>query len=494
MAVNFVCGFIVSIMVVRGLSQEHYGGYKLISTILSVGPLLYGFGLESALARFGTEILARGQRNKLLRFVFQILGIRGGAILLIIALSVFVWTDFAAFFNFPDVLAEHPVPVIMIVILTATNLLWGTALHAVRMAQYQDRLTDISLAIFRLIAFGFAVWMGWGLTGIIFSWSATLAFGTVQHTVRNVRWISRMRRMRDDAGVESTEQVLFRRRVVRFAALSAITGSIYVMKDIAVDNLVIAKMLGPESVALYGLVTTIVLMVIQVNPVGIMRSVTNTWIVHRYHENSDPAMLLKIFRTLNKATLVVSLPLYVSLIVLGDKVIGIVFRPDYLAAYPTLVVLCSTMFFVDLARAFQPLIFVLEKKELELAIFVLAVYNLVLDIVLVPQFGIIGAAIATGSANVLQLLFLYGAFWIYVGLPVRFPFSALARVTIILMPVVGVTIVVRPFVTSIPLLITVFVVSGIYYVFMVVKLGPFDDDERQTCRQALGYLLDKAKT
>ena len=73
--VLMVAGLIVSALLARGLSTDHYGIYKLVGSILVFSSYAASFGLEMTVTRFIPDYMTKGRpgaANKLL----------GGAILI----------------------------------------------------------------------------------------------------------------------------------------------------------------------------------------------------------------------------------------------------------------------------------------------------------------------------------------------------------------------------------------------------------------------------
>jgi len=127
----------------------------------------------------------------------------------------------------------------------------------------------------------------------------------------------------------------------------------------------------------------------------------------RYAGASDTAVLGKMFNLLTKLAAFFFFPFAVGVLVLGDKMTIYVFGAKYLDSLVTLwiVVLfaASNVFMTSTGLVLQST----EKVQVQLYSKIFAVYNLVADLLVVRPFGVVGVALATGSAVLLKNLFCY---------------------------------------------------------------------------------------
>src|SRR5664280_1584002 len=116
-----------------------------------------------------------------------------------------------------------------------------------------------------------------------------------------------------------------------------------------------------------------------------------------YEAAGDTNSLLMLYKNGTRATLAVSLPILITLMVRGRSFIGLWMGPQYSHSSGTvLIILSSAFLFVFANRTAQAIAFGVEKHKMS-AIWAIgeAVTNLALSIVLVHWYGIYGVAIGT---------------------------------------------------------------------------------------------------
>jgi O-antigen/teichoic acid export membrane protein len=123
---------------------------------------------------------------------------------------------------------------------------------------------------------------------------------------------------------------------------------------------------------------------------------------------------------------VLSLPLFIGAAAVAPALWKLVYRPDWAPAVPVLV----TMILLAIPRALvypaQQMLRAEEKQDVLLKVgWTAAVMNLILDAVLVPGHGALGAAVGNGCAQAFSALGTWFLIWRMYQL--RLPFSTLAR-------------------------------------------------------------------
>ena len=360
MAVNIITGFAVSVILVRTLSQEHYGAFKLIASILIVGTYFCSLGLEKTLQRYGAEFIAKGNFHGLLQLLAGSCVIRCSVIIFFSAGLLFFQKPIANTFNLsPEIVRLLPL-ICVILFFSCMNSLWGSAFLGTRLDQPSDSINKIAVNIFTVTGYSYIIWMGFGLTGILFVWVGVQVFSTIYYGMVNLKWFQGIGAELHAHFYESIWQKGFVKRVSRFSFFSFLGINVRVFKDIAVDNLIIAHYLDAQQVALYALAATLVTFVAGLNPAGKLRSVFLPIIVARYVRTNNNAELIWGHLLLTKLVIFFMLPIFIVLILLSDKIIGLVYSVDYLDAVAPMICLCSFFFFTGLTYPFNPILSTLE--------------------------------------------------------------------------------------------------------------------------------------
>ncbi len=128
--------------------------------------------------------------------------------------------------------------------------------------------------------------------------------------------------------------------------------------------------------------------------------------------HGETARLQRLITRAMFAVLAFSLPVTLVLILGGKTILSLVFGPEFVQAYTSLVILCVGQFF----NAFMgPVGLVLNMTGLERftarGVIIAALTNLLLGLILIPRYGIVGAAAATACSVAVWNIVL--AFWLY---------------------------------------------------------------------------------
>jgi O-antigen/teichoic acid export membrane protein len=160
------------------------------------------------------------------------------------------------------------------------------------------------------------------------------------------------------------------------------------------DNLVVGAFVSAAAVTPYGYANALCRYADQV--VGAMGA-TFVPAASTYEAAGDTARLLTLYKNGTRATLVVSLPILITLILRGPSFIGLWIGTQYSHSSGTvLVILCTALLFSFANRTAGSIAFGIEMHK-KIAIWAIGegVTNLALSIILVHWYGIYGVAIGT---------------------------------------------------------------------------------------------------
>jgi O-antigen/teichoic acid export membrane protein len=458
--VDIVTGFAISVLLVRTLSMEDFGAYKLITSILLVGTYFSSCGLESTLQRFGTEFTTLRQWNRLKKLLKWVLVIRLSALTLFCALVLYFQSQIAEFFNLPRVLVGLLPIVCLILVFQSSSSLSGQTLLNIRAAFMELNLTKVAISLAKVAGFVLVLRLGLGLGGIVNTLLVISASAAMYYFLRNMQWLNTLHA---DESPAPDSSVAYAARIKRFGFFAYLALNANVFRELAFDNFVIAHFFGNSEVAIYGLASTLIMFAAYLNPASTLRGVINQLIISKYALKGDRSGLVWGHRFLTKIVIFAYFPVLTILLLMGDKIITIVFTPAYLPSQTPLNYLCIGYYFLGLVYPFAPLILALEKNALFAMAGVISLYNLIMDIILVPRYGVTGAAIASGTAGILQLLFYWGAIrWAY-RVKIVFPHAALLKTAVNLLPVAALAYAVRPLVHDLlTLMATLTAMVGVY--------------------------------
>jgi O-antigen/teichoic acid export membrane protein len=118
--------------------------------------------------------------------------------------------------------------------------------------------------------------------------------------------------------------------------------------------------------------------------------------IARYFKQGDIQKTQELLTKSVNLSVLVSLPILLALVVFGEFIINLLFGPEYISAYPILVILCIGQLVNVFMGSVGGVLYMThnEKKALKPLVISLII-NIVLLVILIPIYSEIGAAIAT---------------------------------------------------------------------------------------------------
>jgi len=482
LAVEILTGFVMSVLLVKALAVEDFAGYRLMGSILLTGTLLTSCGLDSTLQRYGAEFVSRRDWRRMFLLNRWITLVRALALLAFCAPLLAFRDEIGGFFRFPGSLTELLPLVCVVLLLQSNNSLWGQTFFLVRSEFVELNACRIATALLKLA--GLYVVLRWslGLFGVVASLIVVFGLFTSYYAVQNLRWARGLRR---DSSPATADHAAYTGRVKRYAFFAYLSLNVNVFRDLSIDSFVISHYLLARDVALYGLASTLILFAANLNPAAALRSIANQLFIARYIEERKDSLLIAGHTFLMKTVIVFYFPVLTLLILFGDTIIELFYTPDYVDAYTAVIYLSACYYLFGLTYPFALLISVQEKNIVMVLSGLLSLYNLAMDIVLVPLYGMAGAAIATGSAGILHLGLYWLAFRGFYKLRIRFPLAAVARCGVNLAPAIIVSWHLKLRIGNIAELAGVLTLFGLLYAAMSYTNRIFDPAELAMIRRAV---------
>ena len=175
------------------------------------------------------------------------------------------------------------------------------------------------------------------------------------------------------------------------------SGFLYLMSR--VDILMIGALIGTKNAGLYSVAAQVASLVVSgLNAVLAIAAPLFSGL----HSNNRRAELRRVVRLASAGALAVALVSTAVLILAGPWVLRL-FGPEFPRAYTVLVILCGGMFaFAVMGIGSSLMNMTAHHRQAAWLAALALVLNVVLNAVLIPRYGINGAAVATASATVLS--------------------------------------------------------------------------------------------
>ena len=116
----------------------------------------------------------------------------------------------------------------------------------------------------------------------------------------------------------------------------------------------------------------------------------------------------ELSKQVQKWILIINIPIFALMFLFSGAFINLLFGPQYIVAEQALRILSIGFLFYSLANVSEALILVVGKSKIFLMdIILLSVFNFILNVLLVPRFGINGAAFSTTISYIALTVILF---------------------------------------------------------------------------------------
>ena len=469
---------LTGIYIIRMLSVSDYGIYNLLANLITMALFFTALGIPAILQRYTPEYYERRQFHLMRKTAL------GGLLLRLLAGFVFVGIVLAYSSLFTeylhvtsDVVKYLPVFCVAILFIIESQLL-GDALLVALLEQKYWNLSKLIHSAIKFILFFFSLYLGYGLIGIIWSW-------VIVEGLLFLLYFSRCCSVMLAPKVEKDgKEKLPIKRIVRYGGfyLFALLGGFIL--NITIDNYLIAYFLDTTAVGLYSFAMGIPVQLLSFSPALILVSILIPVSIRQYTKNRDQSGLKYTYQLYNKLIFFSGVPMFVGVILLADKIILYILNPAYIGVL-LLFIICSIFSSIKMFNyALDPLIRTLERTEIYALSLIFAVYNLVMDIILIPQYGIMGAAAATLSAQFFTFLLQLGMTKRYIS--ISYPWRAFGKMAINIAVMGIIVFSLRGFVNDLLSLGFVIVIGGASYFISAYFNKGFDDKDRKVFNDAIG--------
>lgn len=207
-------------------------------------------------------------------------------------------------------------------------------------------------------------------------------------------------------------------------------------------------------------------------------------LINREYSKGKSDVIADLSKQIGKWIFIVNIPIFILIMLFPGAVINLLFGSEFLSAALSLRFLAIGAFFYAVGLTSFSLISMIGKSRLALYDFlVAAVFNIILNILLVPKYGINGAAFSTMLTNILLTGILFVQSKHYLGIiPLRRRIIKIALISLIPMFLL---IWAKQFVsTGLVSMLGIVIVFGFAYVAALFLSGSFDENDLLVIRSA----------
>lgn len=376
-------GGLVLILTRYLLEPTEYGLLFLALSVLGIVMLFANLGLTKAGARYITEY--RETSPELVPTVLRKILLYNSVLIAVVCVALFLFNERIA------ALVGEPAIALLLLVGTAfvaTKSFHGDAVYFFHGFNRMDGIAAVNVvsSLLLLAAVPGFVLLGYGLEGALAGYA--LAYGVAAAAGLAVIY----RRFYADHDVDAEAKREVRSRLVRYSAPLTLTMGSNVVNS-HVDRILLSVFRGPAAIAFYTLGKQITgFLIVPARSLGFGISPT-------YGERKANDEMARAADTYERAfvyTVAIYAPAAVGIVLVADPTVRLIFGADYAGAVPVLQIFSLFLFVRALdAITNDALDYMGRARARATAKGFLTVGNVVLNLLLVPPFGVVGAAVAT---------------------------------------------------------------------------------------------------
>lgn len=477
-----VMAYLYRALVARWLGPEAYGQLNLGLTVIGIGASISLLALHQAVKRFVPEYREKGERSLVKGTIISALLITTtlSTITILVTIAAAPWIANAIFSN-PEL-----IPIIYIlsisIVFNSINSIVLDALDAFKEVKYQVLSDKILGNIFQLIGTAILIYLGFDILGAAVGWvissfvSAAAGLYFLEKKVGPVIF--------SDAETKTNVREIFSYSYP--LVFSNMIGFALGWMDTAFLGYFKSSLeVGFYNAAL----PTAMLISMPFSALSTLALPSMSELMERDEDQVEGTL-----KTITRWTFYITFPAFTLMALFSEDVLHILFGREYIRAANALIILSFGYLFSSAVGPLDSLIKSLSETKVLLknSVANLAL-NFILNILLIPKYGIIGAAIATTSSLVFVNVLLLIETHRFAGMH---PFSKHSLIPIV-SSLLGLTAAFSTIkfifgVTPLWAMIPGGIIFGIVYLISLISLGGVKNEDKEIMRDAgTKYNLDK---
>lgn len=390
-----IFSYVYRVVIARNLGPEVYGMFSLAVMVSLLLFTVASFGLLDGLNRYIPFYRGRKEENKIryiFRFSIKIVFFSSilSALFLflfsdIISANIFHNLELSFFFKIFGIF----IPVIMF------GSLFNIVLRAYEKISWQSFINNILQTIVQLSLLILLLFLGFQNNAVIFSYN----FGILSMFITSILvCMYQIPKIFKKSSLNKQTREIVTKRFLSYSWPMIFFG--VVMSVFSwIDSFTIGYFSGVFEVGLYNAAVPIALLLAFIPEIFMQLFYP---MVTKEFSRKNLSLIKELSKQVGKWIFIVNLPLLAFLILFPGAVINILFGTQYLAAEQALRILSIGVFIFSMFKVSHNLLSIGGKSKIILAnIIVASIINLILNILLVPKFGINGAAIGTSTSFII---------------------------------------------------------------------------------------------
>lgn len=381
--------YFVVLLAIRVMGPESYGYYVIGLTVMGIGQVFANVGLEHSVFRF-IPIFRSQQDVSRIKGVIRFAGISILVTSVLIAILVrgLSETISVGFYDKPDLVPFINFLALTLPLSSVSTLLVNT-FKGFNVIRYKILVEDITIIASRIGLLLVSLAFSLGTLGVLYAYLISLALG-----VALGGWL--LYRHFPELASRDVPSTSDRRAILNFSVPLSL-GSVMNIVLNRTDILTLTYFLSAVEVGVYSIAQKFAQLVFFV--AGSTFAVFTPSMAELYGADDR----LRMQETLNESTrwaLLITFPIFAAMILFAPELLS-VFGEEYVTGRATLWILATAFLLNSIIGFSGQVLTVVGRSKLIFANSVVGgSMNLILNIMLIPQYGLVGAALATGFSVV----------------------------------------------------------------------------------------------
>jgi O-antigen/teichoic acid export membrane protein len=386
-----------TILLVKALSENDYGIYNLLYSVIGLIGTIASLGLHDTLQRFIPEYYQKGKfsiANTLFQFSSAL---RLVADIAVLGFLLLFWQEIAPILKL-TAYKQYFMFFTLVAVLHQQRSMLEICLSSYFLHKSTKAL-NVLFPIFKVVGYGYIIFAEKNL------WWAILIDLLAHIMIYLLLRILYHRKVPISGGDSNRLPREEKKRLTRYAFFYNFNNTGTGLLNADFDNFIIVMMLNPVAVGAYSFYSLLSINITAFLPLRYFKGVIIPAFFALVTSSKTTDSTTQIFQWLVKMNLIFAVPCFFFLLLFTDDLVFLLFDNKFIEFSSIL----SMMFFFSILNSVPvgTVAQLKEKADIVLYSKIFAVYNLIAGIILIKFFGIWGVAFATGTAILAKNCFVW---------------------------------------------------------------------------------------
>ncbi len=385
-------------IIIARLGSAQYGLLTLALAITSFVTVISLLGINQGLLRYLSYYLGKKDKSHIKgTFISSLKFSSTSSIFAMILILIFAKDIAIYFFNKPELIRILQISAFIIPFAVLTELFVSVML-SLKKVSYQVGIREIGERLLRLILSIIFIWIGLGI-----AWIAVAYLIAAISVCLILFFISIKFTYFRDNKIKSNYNL---NEILKYSMPLVITGFLSLLIKWA-DTFILGYFKSASEVGIYN-ITFSTSTLLGLIPTALMSLFLP--IISNLYGKKNMIEINRISKVIQKWIFTANFPFFIILLFFSNQLLNIVFGKEYAIGYISLIILAMAYIFVSLTHIYTNNLLLFKKtKLLSFIVLISTSVNIILNLILVPNYGINGAAFSTliSSLALFILLIIY---------------------------------------------------------------------------------------